>query len=424
MIRLIVLSLLVVCFFGTTAWGADPCIDCHREKTPAAVRQWEVSAHVGKVDCAGCHGSDHEALLAGLVKVGAATCGRCHEKALHDHRASRHGMSLHAGWGCTRNQPDRDVSGCRFCHEEGSTLPKSKVQCARFLTQSPEMRELGCNRCHQVEDNCGSCHSNHMTDLAIVRSPQSCAPCHMGPDHAQWEMWQTSQHGGLYASMGGEYAPDCQRCHMPQGSHNVSKGLTSPPSMIPYPVEKRTQAREEMLVLCAECHAKEFARRELAQGDGIRDQSLELIHEAKEIIIDLKDRGLIDPAPEERPPHPLAGNQLVLDGQMLYEDYSHIERLFFKMKKYDLAKTVKGAYHQNPAYTHWIGNAELKMDLVDIKSEAQRLQKTQVLPVAAPDPTANLERELQTIKNRFDRGALSREEYDRQRNALLETLQP
>jgi len=52
------------------------------------------------------------------------------------------------------------------------------------------------------------------------------------------------------------------------------------------------------------------------------------------------------------------------------------------MKKYDYARTVKGAYHQNPAYTHWYGNAELKMDLVDIRAEASRLRKAGTGPSA------------------------------------------
>ena len=37
--------------------------------------------------------------------------------------------------------------------------------------------------------------------------------------------------------------------------------------------------------------------------------------------------------PSDRPPHPLSGAKLVTDSQMLYEDTSHIERLFFQMKK-------------------------------------------------------------------------------------------
>ena len=121
--------------------------------------------------------------------------------------------------------------------------------------------------------------------------------------------------------------------------------------------------------------------------------------------------------PADRPPNPLAGPVLVTDGRMLYEDTSHIETLFFKMKKFDLSKTVKGAYHQNPAYTHWYGNAELKMDLVDIRSEASRLKKK--APPAAADGGEETGRKLKVLKNRFDRGAITAEDYARKKAALL-----
>ncbi|MDH3998579.1 MAG: hypothetical protein OET90_07045, partial [Desulfuromonadales bacterium] len=346
------------------------------------------------------------------------------------HSTSKHGLGLHSGWGCTRNLPGRDrPRECRFCHEEGSTQPKSVVQCARFLTQSSEMGALGCNRCHQVENSCASCHSNHLTDLEIVNRPESCATCHMGPDHPQWEMWQTSRHGVLFTSIGEEYGPTCQRCHMPEGTHNVSFGVTMSPAMVQLPEEQRQARRKEMLEdVCAQCHAKSFAERELSTGDVILEQSKALIAEAASIIQDLADHDLLTPSLQERPEHPLRGRELVLDAQMLYEDISHVERLFFKMKKYDLAKTVKGAFHQNPAYTHWYGNAELKMTLADIKAEAARLRnQTHGAPDAASslpqqqklNPLQSIETELRALKRQFSRGDIDSAAYQKQKLELL-----
>ena len=410
---------------GTSALAADSCLECHRAKTPGAVRQWEESAHAAaKVGCSDCHGSDHGSIEEGKAVVDTRVCGRCHEAALHQHVASRHGMGLHSGWGCTRNLSQRDPRECRFCHEEGSTRPRSTVQCARFLKQSSEMGEAGCNRCHNVETSCASCHGSHITDLKVVRDPGVCAKCHMGPDHPQWEMWQTSQHGTLYASAGASVGPTCQGCHMPAGTHDVSQGLTATPGIALYPEKEIAARRDAMIKVCAACHSEGFARRELARGDAIRVQSLALVKEADAIVWDLYDQGLLDPMPQERPPHPLSGQVLVTDAQMLYEETSHIERLLFKMKKYDLAKTVKGAYHQNPAYTHWYGNAELKMDLVDILAEASRLkQRGKTAAPAVPEkPEAAIERELQVLRKKFDRGAISAEEYAREKARLLERL--
>jgi len=424
LLSLLYLAGLTLPAAAPAATAGDDCLGCHREKTPGAVRQWQASAHAGaKVGCADCHGSDHHRIEAGEVPVDTRVCGRCHEQALHQHVASRHGMGLHSGWGCTRNLGGRDPKECRFCHEEGSTRPLSTVQCARFLKQSSEMAALGCNRCHQVESSCASCHSNHGTDLKLVRDPGVCAKCHMGPDHPQWEMWQTSQHGTLYAAAGAELGPTCQSCHMAQGSHDVSRGITATPGMALYPKQELAERREAMVGICRQCHAERFAREELARGDAIREQSLALVKSAEKIIWDLADRSLLDPMPADRPPHPLSGANLVTDSQMLYEDTSHIERLFFKMKKYDLAKTVKGAYHQNPAYTHWYGNAELKMDLTDIRAEANRLQARQPATAGserpATDQSAGVEKELEVLKNKFQRGAISEEAYLQEKQRLL-----
>jgi hypothetical protein len=420
---------MVLLFAGAAV--ADDCIDCHRQETPAAVSQWQSSAHANKVACIDCHGQDHDRMLAGEAVVDAKVCGRCHEEAFHEHTRSRHGMGLHSGWGCTRNLNDRDPRECLFCHEEGSTRPKSQVQCARFLEQSTEMGMIGCNRCHQVETSCASCHTNHLTDLEPIRQPEVCATCHMGPDHPQWEMWQTSRHGVLFETMGEEVGPSCQRCHMPSGSHDVSFGITMTPAMIRFPDEVVSVRREEMVGVCRECHGKSFSERELQHGDAVRTQSVALISQAADVIRDLADHDLLVPSVEERPAHPLRGHQLVLDGQMLYEDYSHIERLFFKMKKYDLAKTVKGAYHQNPAYTHWYGNAEMKMTLVDINAEAARLkaQSRKSAPVPPQGGAEELrllsvEERLQVLKRKRERGALTADEYDAQKTELLQELGP
>ncbi len=409
---------------SVTIVNASDCVECHQKETPAAFEQWQNSAHAQQVDCEACHGTDHEAIVRGDVPVDAKVCGRCHEQAFHEHIASKHGLGLHSGWGCTRNLARRDPRECRFCHEEGSTIPKTSVQCARFLTQTSEMGALGCNRCHQVESSCASCHTNHMTSLDAVRDPAVCATCHMGPDHPQWEMWQTSRHGVLYGALGASAGPTCQRCHMPQGSHDVSFGITMTPAMAQ--VESgRDERREEMIGLCQQCHGRSFAERELKSGDAILKQSWGLIKEAEAVIGDLADRDLLVPTLRERPEHPLRGRELVLDSQMLYEDISHIERLFFKMKKYDFAKTVKGAYHQNPAYTHWYGNAELKMTLADIKAEAARLKSVSGLKAnpakkeAAGDLKA-MESELQVLQRKHDRGAISDEEYQRLKKELLD----
>jgi hypothetical protein len=405
--------LILIALAGPLA--AEDCLPCHRQKTPAAVRLWEQSAHAkAKVGCAKCHGSDHARIDKGEVRVDIKACGQCHVNALQQHQASRHGMGLQSGWGCLRNQVNRDPKECRFCHEVGAEQPKSVVQCARFLKQTREMGEVGCNSCHRVETSCASCHTAHATDLKIVRNPNVCAKCHMGPDHPQWEMWQTSQHGTLFESVGSQLAPNCQTCHMPEGSHNVSFGISVSSGGQPYDAALRGQRRGEMARLCASCHATAFVKTQLDLADAVLSQSAALVKEAEEIVGDLADHGLLDPMPHNRPPHPFKKHELELGSQLLFEDTSHIERLLFKMKKFDFAKTIKGAFHNNPAYIHWYGNAELKMDLIDIKSEANRLRERK-----ANRPEATTEDQLRALKHKLERGGLSQEDYRREKDRLL-----
>ncbi|HJU84196.1 MAG TPA: multiheme c-type cytochrome, partial [Holophagaceae bacterium] len=269
------------------------------------------------------------------------------------------------------------------------------------------------------ESSCASCHSGHGTDLKIVRDPNVCATCHMGPDHPQWEAWQTSKHGTLHESAGPDVGPSCQTCHMPKGTHDVSGGITLSSGGDPLPLDQKAPRRAEMQARCEACHAPAFARKALERDDAVQAESQALVKEAEAIIADLADHGLLDPMPDQRPPHPLRGHALVLDNQMLFEDTSHIERLFFKMKKYDYAKTVKGAFHANPAYAHWYGNAELKMDLIDIKAEANRLRERKRNPGVASAPES-LEARLRALKAKADRGALSPEAYEQEKARLLQ----
>ncbi len=414
----ILFLLLFVTPISAEERGRD-CLACHQKDS--ANRQLLASDHAGKLGCADCHGADHVAIDQGKSHVSVDVCGRCHAQQLEEHRKSRHGMGLHAGWGCTRNEKGRDKQECTFCHQQGDSQPISTVQCARFITQTSEMGQIGCNRCHMIENSCGSCHGNHLTAAKIVQDPMVCAKCHMGPDHPQWEAWQTSQHGTLFQSLGMPDAPGCQTCHMPQGTHNVSGGLTAPPSGKPYAQLKAEEQRTKMLDLCQNCHARSFAARDLLNADAVRLQTLSLVDEARRIIRDLDDRGLLDPQPRNRVEHPQRGPELVLDGAMLYEDISHIESLFFRLNKYAAAKTFKGAYHQNPDYTHWYGNAEVKLLLNDIKGEANRLRERGV-PVTISQEEPQYEMALEVLQRRHTRGELSAEDYAEKKRQVLELI--
>jgi len=257
----------------------------------------------------------------------------------------------------------------------------------------------------------------------------------MGPDHPQYEMWKSSKHGILFEQKGKNYSPDCVTCHMSKGSHNVSEGITMGLAGQEYPQDVREKEREKMLDICTRCHSKSFAAQNLSDGDAIQKQSWALVKEADKIIRELEQEELLLPSPADRPAHPLSGNRLEIGSQMLYEDLSRAEAIFFRMKKFYYIITYKGVFHQNPDYAHWYGNAPLKLALSEIRSEALLLKELKLLrdrinnlsdmglsnanaePVSEKDL---LIMKLRKLKELFLRGDLSENEYETRRKELFE----
>ncbi len=341
------------------------CALCHRDRQPGLMAQWDESVHskVG-VRCEDCHGRDHEAIFAEQGRVPASRCAVCHEKQTHEFLGSAHGRA-------------RD----------------NAIGNARLLAQIPAMQRRGCMGCHDMgggeEGRCNACHGAHRHLASDARRPEACGVCHMGPDHPHIEAWESSLHGLLFKATGDErQAPTCATCHMPRGTHDVSSGITigragsgavleGEPMPIPMKritAEKAAAEREAMLARCLPCHTPRQARAALEDADAIKRDADRLVGEAVRLMEALSEEGLIDPAPEDRAAHPTHGHALVLGGQMLYENQSDAERIFFDLAKFAHAITFKSAYHQSPDYTHWLGIARLKAGLEALKAEARRLR--------------------------------------------------
>lgn len=428
MTRLLPLLLFTLLFPAKAR--ATTCAACHKMESPALVAAWAGSRHAAEgVTCEACHGDDHEAMKGGEAPVSTTVCGTCHPQPLTAHRRSKHGLAMHAGTACTRNRtrPRTPQGDCLRCHEQGSTDLSVRMECARFLAQTPEMQRQGCLSCHQIESRCDTCHGAHTTDLAVARNPEQCGHCHMGPDHHQFEMWASSLHGIRFRAGGEQAGPSCATCHMAGGSHDVSRGITMGLFGQPYSATRRERERERMLEVCARCHAPTFAARNLTDADAIQRQSLALVEEARSIIETLDGDRLLDPSPAARPPHPLFGRRLVLGPQMLYENLSPIEALFFRMKKFDYVTTYKGAFHQSPDYTHWYGNSLLKLDLSEIRGMASRLRREAALRsevarlAAAPaDAYERVKSALAALDRLRADGTVDEAENQRRRDAILD----
>jgi hypothetical protein len=210
---------------------------------------------------------------------------------------------------------------------------------------------------------------------------------------------------------------------MDGGSHNVSLGIATGRRD-----ELRDGERALMVSVCARCHTPAFSRRSLDDADRIEIQSRAMLSEARAIVEELSKEKLLNPMPSERPGHPLLGHALVIGPNMVYEDISSAETKFFRMMMFHYMSAFKGAFHQNPDYTHWFGNAPLKLTLAELRSEAELLREVGTLkkrldnlsPSLTEGKTGDLRDRLRLLYERRLKGDMTEEEYRGLKRKLLD----
>lgn len=365
------------------------CEECHRTLTPTLHETWRTSAHGAKgITCEACHGRDHSTIFSHKGQVSAATCGKCHAKAVAEFGSSLHAISA-----------------------------QTMLSDPKFQALSPTMGALGCDGCHQlgaVSDDgsvgkCNHCHSGHAFSVAEARSPEACAACHGGPDHPHMEMWRASKHGQLYASASTRAsAPTCVTCHMPGGTHDTSRGLTlgtvANGAVLegePAPVRMRTisraefrQQRAHMAQTCLPCHSSRFAAESLERADQVKREADALLARAVDLIGQLAAEGLLRRPTADDSATPAStvaelqvpGHALVLGGDQQYAALSPAEQIFFEMYKFHHATTFKGAYHHSPEFTHNRGWLAMQRDFTALQHEAERLRAERSPLRGGPQP--------------------------------------
>ena len=405
-----------------------PCMSCHQQKQPQLIADYLASTMASSVSCQDCHGGDMGNYAGHSAMPTAATCGKCHPDQYRGHQANRHAIGMQRVYEAGRYDDLPPCSGADPLSGGVAT----------------------CTQCHDTEARCDGCHARHTFHVREAREPLACGTCHMGPDHPQYEAYESSKHGvrwALQGDVGG--GPTCATCHLgrkvqgPNGlftDHDLSFGMAFGPvggrdthvsftraGELPYvlangalnenpaydpgapydmtgadgvqdsvfpgdldgvvkqvvdPPEVLAARRAEMVSACGPCHDKPFAEARLGVADGLHVNAASVTHEAEDIVRALNHDGLVTPSPESRPANPDAIGAIILGGSMLYRDLSRIERLFFKMYKYDQVKTWHGAYHMNPDYAHWYGWAETNLTFADIADEATKVRKDHALEYA------------------------------------------
>ena len=405
---------------GLTAAEEEGCITCHRGVSPGQVADWETSRHAKmRVTCSVCHGEAHmSAEDADLVSFpDENTCGECHEDQLAQFARGKHNF----GWTSmnalpvTHLEPDVLVEGgrgCGGCHNMGI---KSAEQKADQLAKG-----------YRYQNNsCDECHTRHAFSKSEALNPHACQQCHMGFDHPQWEMWESSKHGTRWhAKVAGDLpegaaAPTCQHCHMPDGDHEnrtawgflgvrlpmpedpqwaadraailKALGVLHPETGEPTELVNVVQAvdlarlteeafqaeREKMITTCSSCHSETYAREQLATGDEIMMKADRLMAGAIETVAALYRDGIIE-KPEAYPynyPNLLFFHRTG-GGDM--DNLSYIDQVLLEMYLKHRMRTFQASFHVNPDYAYWYGWAQMTKDLGEIQELAATMRALHV----------------------------------------------
>ncbi len=385
------------------------CVACHLERTPQIVNDWKLSKHhENEVGCAECHGDGHRTAkdVEKAELAGPETCAQCHEERVSQFKKGKHALA----WKAMNAMPTihwqpmslaEGLKGCGGCHKQGL---KSDEEMEKLKKTSPGFGLASCD----------ACHTRHLFSRKEALQPQACRTCHMGIDHPQWEMYESSKHGvrfllkqnGVLPESAA--APTCQTCHMEDGDHAVRAAWGFLAVRLPMPEDKQwaedratilqalgvldpqgnptarldvvkaadvarlTQEewqkdRDEMLAVCDRCHSINFAEGELAKGDDMIREADRLMAKAIRIVAGLYEDGLL------KKPESYA---YAFPDLLTFHDAPTVieQRLFLMFLKHRM-RAFQGTFHANPDYALWYGWSEMQRDLTYIQEAAAELRE-------------------------------------------------
>lgn len=366
--------------------SADECVACHRTTTPGIVEQYGVStmAHAN-VGCQDCHEvpADYPLAIAHydtyvINQPTTARCQTCHAAEVAQFYASRHALPAYVAFAGSASLTEEQRAQYEAI-PEGLPVPGSP-RAALFDIEGPALTQFACQSCHNVgrphEDGsvgeCQACHLRHTFSLEQARRPETCNACHIGPDHPQWEIYQESPHGIMYATTGHTWnweaepgtltvqdfpAPTCATCHFSGfgasgTTHDVGDRLTW---FLAYPMSDRRPVWQDNLVrmqnVCLECHNPNFISDFYTRADEATLAVNALVQQGRDIMAPVREAGMLTIQPFDEP---------------------------IEFTEYELwhhwGRTAKfGIWMQGPDYTQWHGVYEMLADLAELREGATTL---------------------------------------------------
>ncbi len=394
---------------------ASSCVACHSTTNQGIMHDWKNSrhAHAG-VSCVDCHKKTKKHSMAKKhpktkemrnitdklfisAMVTPKTCAKCHPREVKEFAKSGHfrarmqyipkkGLhklqTVHEGQNHPKYKHAPGTTGCIQCHGSIIKLDKNKNPTdktwpnAGIATVWPD-GSVG---------NCAVCHTRHKFSIAEARKPEACASCHLGPDHPNIEIYNSSKHGQIYKTEGhtwkfddppgawepGSYrAPTCATCHMSgigdlTPTHNVSRRLkwnlwgklsklrNSSDPMSPLTGNWKT-GRAEMKKVCSNCHAGTHNKNFFKQVDD---------------AVGLYNEAYFKPAEQMR--KELALKKLLKKNP--WED-AFLKKYYY-LWHHEGRRARQGAAMGGPDYAHWHGFFELMQDMYELKAIYNKRMKS------------------------------------------------
>lgn len=398
---------------------AQKCIGCHEEKglSESAIRDWQLSVHAQKgVGCDKCHIPAADAPEE--VKNSTSTC---------ENKEVRKAVApQNCTGGCHNDQVTQFADGKHaLAMAAMNAMPTTSIHPAEMIAG-----EKGCGGCHRIGKDggkCDSCHTRHVFSAAEARKPEACQQCHIGFDHPQYEAWQTSKHGAVYAAEGDSWNWDakikdwyaapyqastktpraavCVTCHMQEGNHGIITawgflGMRLPEKdeewmgyratilqglgvldekgnptgrldvviggkVARLTAEEWQAQRDKTITTCTKCHTQPFTQSNLDAADQTIKSADKLLAGAVSTVQALYKDGILPP-PKDYP----AGVDLL----RFMDVASPIELKLWEMFQGNRTHTYIGAFHNSPDYSFWFGYAQMKKDSIEIQAEAEQLR--------------------------------------------------
>lgn len=361
------------------------CGQCHFQETEAIVVQHVDGAHFKSgVSCLDCHNQrpgleameHHGFKITSQVTSGA--CGSCHADAYRQFLRSRHAAPAWTAVAGTKDFTEEQIAEARKYHPKAMDRGPNTLA----MLEGTAATESGCASCHRIgkpnEDgsvgSCNTCHLRHDFALATARMPLTCGSCHMGPDHAQIEIWTESKHGvqfharrdkqNLAASVrslspSDMDSPTCATCHMSglgkgnASTHDVGERLStylfaSVSTARPGALQKENAMKN----ICSQCHSQTHIDDFYKKAHEVVKATNQRVQEIQDIEKALRQDGLLTKEPFDE----------------------EIEFQFFDYWHYHGRTAKHGAFMGGADFVQWHGHYELLKEAVAIKKAAEEIR--------------------------------------------------